>query len=202
MIVSEKDAINRLESPGNLINRLRGGTSRRDAMGLFGVASQHDIKPMNGNGSIGQIAVSSNSAKLEIPAFVNPFDKNTSSIKTALVPTMANLAKQMELPTKTEPAIPGLDNLLDNADSRIKLSLAHDRALDTLVDAVGMMKLKLDDIKPDKLPAVITATSKVVDQIQRQRIESNKNRDGREVHFHFYTPERKKVEDYQVIEVG
>lgn len=182
MIISEKDAVARLESSGNLINRLRSsGYSRRDSMGLFGLRSG-ESKPEH---------------KIEVPTFVNPFDKSDSQA-TALAPIPFKSSPPSE-PTENEP---NLDNLLDNANSRIKLGFAHDEALDTLVDAVKTMRIKLEEIRPDKLPSVIAATSKVVDQIQRQRIDANKNRDNRETHYHFYVPERKKVEEYEVIDVG
>lgn len=179
MIVSEKEALERLGSPLNLMNRLHTATaSKRDAMGLFGMSSQKNNDNIKLNPSP--------------PTFVNPFSKPQTALP-------AGQTNSPEFPSSENPDI---DNLLDNADSRIKLTLAHDKALDTLVSAVDMVKNKLDDIKPEKLATVIAATSKVVDQIQRQRLESNKIKSGKEVHFHFYTPTQKKVDEYDVIDVG
>ena len=197
MIVSNKDALDRLESPMNLINRLNSGVRRRDAMGLFGIG--------NGNGkpaipTTSLVEGNRESDKLEIPEVsFNPFQKST-----ALVPQTSNppVPSKPTLPPSSGAEAPNLDNLLGNADSQIKLSLAHDKALGVLDQALDELKIKVSEIKPDKLPGVIAATSKVVDQIQRQRIDANKARGNREVHFHFYTPERKKVEDYEVVEVG
>jgi len=198
MIVPEKDAIERLSSPLNLINRLRSANNnnrKNSAMDLFQPSRQGEVQEQHSGQQHG--------------GFVNPFDKvaNKLSDNTALIPT-----KHLNPPTiknsspiiehSQEQQAPNLDTLLDNADSRIKLGIAHDTALDTLVSAVGLLKTKLDDMKPDKLPSAIMATSKVVDAIQRQRLDQAKNKQGREVHYHFYTPTQKKVDDYEVIEVG
>lgn len=192
MIVPEKEAIARLESPLNLMNRLRsssgsgnGSNSRSRAMDLFQPSRQAEVQEQQPG------------------EFINPFDKtsNTSGNTTALIPTKQTAAVSSASAADSQQQ-PNLDTLVDNADSRIKLGIAHDRALDTLVNAIGLMKTKLDDMKPDKLPSAITAASKVVDAIQRQRIDQAKNKQGKEVHYHFYTPTQKKVEDYEVIEVG
>lgn len=196
MIVPEKEAIARLESPLNLMNRLRsssgsgnGSNSRSRAMDLFQPSRQAEVQEQQPG------------------EFINPFDKtsNISSNNTALIPTKQTAAVSSASAADSQQqdsSSPNLDALVDNADSRIKLGIAHDRALDTLVNAIGLMKTKLDDMKPDKLPSAITAASKVVDAIQRQRIDQAKNKQGKEVHYHFYTPTQKKVEDYEVIEVG
>lgn len=180
MIVSDDDAISRLSSPLNLMNRLKSPSSngRRDAMGLFGI----------------------NNKDKEVRTSFNPFKReDPPEESTALVPAGKPEDNPPETPAEKPPS---LDSLIDNADSQIKLASAHDEALGVLVDSVKMIKLKLDDIKPEKLPAVIAATSKVVDQIQRQRIDANKGQAGKSVHFHFYTPTQRKVEEYDVVEVG
>lgn len=186
MLVSDKDALERLNSPSNLMNRLKSITGNRSkAMNLFGIGRTETAK--------------TNETK---PAgFTNPFQANPEQ-NTSLVPhtnPSHNPANTDAAESESEPKV---DDLVGNADVQIQLAHAHDKSLATLVSAVDMLKLKLDDIKPDKLPAVITATSKVVDQIQRQRIDASKSREDRQVHFHFYTPTQKKMEDYQVIEVG
>jgi len=175
MIVPEKDAIQRLSSPLNLINRLRTVTPHKpNAMDLF----------QGHQGNINTSLALSNPTTAESSDFVNPFSKTTA------------------VPESPSHSSPNLDTLLDNANSRIKLGIAHDTALDTLVSAVGILKTKLDDMKPDKLPSAIMATSKVVDSIQRQRLDQAKIKSGKEVHYHFYTPTQKKTEDYEIIEVG
>lgn len=179
MLVSDKDALERLSSPMNLMNRLKSasGSQRRNSMGLFGIG-RDNTKPA-------------------VSTFQNPFHK---SEETSLVIPSKDLPETpADSPESNEPS---LDTLVNNADSQVQLALAHDEALKTLVNSVKLMNMKLDDIKPDKLPSVISATSKVVDQIQRQRIDANKERGNRSVHFHFYTPTQKRMEDYDVVEVG
>lgn len=186
MLVSDKDALTRLSSPDNLMNRLRSaqGSNRSKAMNLFGIGRD---KP----------EVIDRVTEIKPAGFQNPF-LSKSTEETSLVPS--------NNPTSTPPepadSEPKTDDLVSNADTQIQLAQAHDKSLETLVNAVKMLNVKLDDIKPDKLPAVITATSKVVDQIQKQRIDATKSRQDRQVHFHFYTPTQKKIEEYNVIEVG
>lgn len=196
MIVPEKDALARLNSPLNLINRLSNISTCKDGMSLFGI----DKSNGNGNAQTSRPLLTPDIPK---PEPFNPFAKPASSNpSTALaVSNSKTSTASSQLPADNTPPTVNLDSLLDNADSKIKLAHAHDKALDTLVSAVDLMKLKLDDIKPDKLPSVIAATSKVVDQIQRQRIDMNKNKTGREVHYHFYTPNQKTIDDYEVIDV-
>ena len=180
MLVSDKEALERLGSPLNLMNRLSSARNKTNSMSVFGINNNHNNKIV----------------RESTPAF-NPFQRQVSLENTALIP-----APSSSPISSPEPKQPNLDDLVNNSNSQIKLGLAHDTALEVLVDAVKMMKMKLDDIKPDKLPSVISATGKVVDQIQRQRIDANKGRDSREVHFHFYTPTQKTMEDYNVIDVG
>lgn len=212
MIVSDQDAQSRLGSPLNLMNRLNNITSkRRDAMGLFGINKVSDDIHVRQPGDKPSVDINTDN-KLkededeEVKTTFNPFHKKRT---TALVPlpnhpsNLPNYTPPTSSSAETsESAEPQVEDLIGNVDTQVKLGLAHDKALDTLVCAVDLMKMKLDDIKPDKLPGVISATSKVVDQIQRQRIDINKNKGNRDVHFHFYTPTQKKLEDYTVVEVG
>jgi len=171
MIVNEKDAAKRLNSPMNLINRLKNSTSsRNNAMSLFGigVSKQDSVEAGQCRSSV---EVELESPK---PSF-NPF-----------IPP----------PPETK-----LEDILDNHDSQIKLGLAHDTALELLNASVKMLSGKLDDVRADKLPAVISAASKTVESIRKERAESAKNGKDREVHYHFYTPEQKKVSEYKIIDV-
>lgn len=95
-----------------------------------------------------------------------------------------------------------VDELIEGVDNKVDLALAHDRALKTLNEAIELTRSKMDDIKADKLPSVVTAMSKVVDGISRARLEQQKINKGTEVHHHFYMPEQRKIETYDVVEVG
>ena len=94
-----------------------------------------------------------------------------------------------------------LDSLIQNHEAQIQLGLAHNNSIDLLNRSIGLLSAKLDDVKADRLPAVISTASKVVESIRRERAESAKNNREREVHYHFYTPQQKKIEDFEVIEV-
>jgi hypothetical protein len=173
MIINEQEAVARLNSPTNLINKLKNmtGAKRQSAMQLFGVGREKkEFLPA-------------------LPAPFNPFQVQPQEAINLPVPTPTNL------PDTT------LDNILENHDSQIKLGLAHDNALVLLNNSVKMLADKLDDVKADKLPAVISAASKTVESIRKERSEASKNNKDREVHYHFYTPEQRKVSDYEVVEV-
>lgn len=174
MILNNEEAMKRLNSPLNLINRLKSNSSKSIAMSLFG------LRP--GNDNIKKVEIKKES--------FNPFEA-LKELDKIVIEAATDLPEQ---PAK-------LDDILHDSDRKIKLSLAHDLALETLTASVTRMRDTVNDVRPDKLPSVIAATSKVVESIRRERNEASKNDKDREVHFHFYTPQQKKVIDYDVIEV-
>jgi len=176
MIVNENEAVKRLNSPSNLINRLRATSTRTNAMSLFGIGKKNvDIKTED--------------KMIEaVSASFNPFPPQTSSQIPAVIPPIENPS-------------PVLGDILDNHDSQIKLGLAHDSALKLLNNSIELLSTKLDDVKADKLPAVISAASKTVESIRRERNEAAKMGKDKEVHYHFYTPQQKTVAEYQIIDV-
>ncbi len=95
-----------------------------------------------------------------------------------------------------------IDHLMQDADTEIKLATAERNAIELVNSSIEIMKLKLDEVKPEKLPAFASAAGKIVTDIRRERSESAKNRSNQNVHFHFYTPEQKKLQDYEVIDVN
>jgi hypothetical protein len=182
MIVKDADAIKRLESPMNLINRLRRETvneKKNNAMSLFGMNRKRDE-------SMPLAAVESHTLAApkqieEALVSFNPFQHPPSS---------------SQVPSSTS-----LDNILENHDAQIKLGLAHDSALKLLNDSISQLAAKLDDVRADRLPAVISAASKTVESIRKERNENSKSNKDREVHYHFYTPTQKPISDYEVIDV-
>jgi len=181
MIIKDEDAIKRLNSPINLINRLRRengkDNKKNNAMSLFGIRQAPPER-----------------TKTE-PSF-NPFQPLAAT--TSPIETPSELPSA---PAKQEDE-PNLDTILKNNNSLIKLSLAHDNAVELLNASVSALSAKLDDVRADRLPAVISAASKTVESIRRERLEASKNNKDREVHYHFYTPEQKKIEQYEVIDVA
>jgi len=170
MLLTNKEAESRLNSPLNLMNKLRSKSdSRTNAMSLF-------IPPKK--------------MEEKIKTF-NPFEdvKITESI------TAAPASEQNNPPAET------ISNLIENHESQVQLGLAHDTALKLLNNSVTMLADKLDDIKADKLPGVVTAASRVVESIRRERSEASKNTKDKEVHYHFYTPQQRQISEYEVIDV-
>lgn len=107
------------------------------------------------------------------------------------------------IPPATQPQAenPTLDDLLEDSETNIKLATAHNNAVKLLHNSIDMLSTKLDNVKADKLPSVIAAASKTIESIRRERNESAKQNKGRDVHYHFYTPVQKKLEDYEILEV-
>ena len=119
--------------------------------------------------------------------FVNPFSKTDQTLPT-------------ESSKSSEPSI-RTDDLIEDPDNKIKLATAHNNALDLLNSAVIQLKTDLTNVDSTKLPGVITAASKVVESIRKERLEVHKTGRDKEVHHHFYMPEQKKIEQYEVIDV-
>lgn len=94
-----------------------------------------------------------------------------------------------------------LDSLIQNHESQIKLGLAHDKSLSLLSRSIDILGAKLDEVNASRLPAVVMAASKVVESIRKERLEARKTDKDREVHYHFYTPQQKKVEEFEIIDV-
>lgn len=193
MLVNNDEAAKRLASPMNLINQLRAshgnngnGNKKNNAMSLFGIGRKKEETLIE-----------------EVQVTFNPFSTKEES-QTSLLPQLSSQA----LPVKILPQVlpqserpERLDNILENHESQIKLGLAHDRALDLLNRSVEALSLKLEDVKADRLPSVISAASKTVESIRKERSESAKNGKDREVHFHFYTPTQKSISEFEVIDV-
>lgn len=168
MLINDREAAARLNSPMNLINRLaasKNNDKRNNAMSLF-------IPP---------------SAKSEEKTSFNPFS-HIQEVKETIKASEPEYAST-------------LDKILENNESQIKLGLAHDSALNLLTNSIAVLAAKLDDVKADKLPGAITAASKVVESIRKERLENAKNDKDREVHYHFYTPAQKNINEYEVIDV-
>lgn len=195
MLVNDKDALARLSNPNNLMNRLKdSGSKRAGAMDLFGINRKTvDIKTEEKlEEPEEKIKTSFNGGKM-----INPFAKSEPiSTRNTSIQRLPNT----QLAEENEEKI-NLDNILQDNEAQIRLGLAHDNALKLLNGAVDAMSLKLDEIKPDKLPSVISAASKVVESIRRERLESAKQGKDKDVHFHFYTPEQKSISAYEVIDV-
>ncbi len=181
MIVNNEEALKRLNSPMNLINKIKNTTTRKDAMSLFGIGKEK--------------------IKEEVKITFNPFEKVQEplrdSIDKALTTPVQISVSEANRETETK-----LGDLLDNHDSQIKLGLAHDQALALLNSSVALLATKLDDVKADKLPSVISAASKTVESIRRERNEQAKNGKNQDVHYHFYTPQQKTLADFQIIDVA
>lgn len=173
MLIGKEEADKRLNSNGNLLNRLRSGdlkVSRRDrAMELFGIGRKEE--------------------KLT-SSFINPFQPQG--------------AIPVPVPSKTsfpesKPQIDPAEIPAEEVDTREKLERIQHEALNTLMLAIKETKDKIKDLHPAKAADVAAKMGKIVDAIR-----SDKNRAGvkdKQVHLHFYTPEPRKIEEFEVIDV-
>lgn len=186
MLIRDSEAIERLGSPLNLLNRMRNTSPRSKSMNLF-IPSKESKSPS------GSLPTSSSFT----PSFSSAIDKTRDiPINPEVLPAELILSRhEIKNEIKT-------DDLIDSADNKIKLAHAHDQALSTLNKAMEALHRNIDDIRPDRLPSVISSTNKVVESIRRERIETAKSKSGKDVHLHFYTPVQKQASDYEIIEVG
>jgi hypothetical protein len=197
MLVNDKDAVARLASPMNLMNRLSSAkNSRNSAMSLFGIGCYAEPGRKN------TATLATQKPAEEVKITFNPFQalptkQSPVEQSKALQPLTASVFPQIST-VSTEPL---LSDILENHDSQIKLGLAHDKALELLNRSVDLLATKLDDVKADKLPSVISAASKTVESIRRERSEAFKNGKDKEVHYHFYTPIQKTIQQFEVIDV-
>jgi hypothetical protein len=190
MIINNNDAVNRLSSPHNLMNRLSSLKSkdRKGAMNLF-------IPPSAGVDVSVKRVTNEDIPEVTFNRRIKEDTQSTGLINLPAAPTITSLPDTQ----KSEES--KIEQLIPNAEEQIKLAQAHDNALAVVNDAVRILHAKLDDIKADKLPSVIAAASRVVTDIRRERNEATKNQNNRDVHYHFYTPEQKTVSDYEIIDV-
>ena len=193
MIISDKEATARLNSPINLINQISSNSTNKrnnSPMNIFGMNKQ----PASQASPQASPEIEVKEIEVKEESF-NPFQKSQSP-KNEPTSAVVEQALTKALTDKTS-----IDNLIDNSESQIRLGLAHDSALNVLTRSLDMLSTKLDDIKADKLPAVVSAASKTVESIRRERSEASKNNKGQDVHYHFYTPVQRKISDFEVIEV-
>lgn len=179
MLVDNKAAEKRLNSPLNLMNRLSslGGKKAKsnDAMTLF-------------TGRKSKVESS-----VERLPFINPFAPE-NSVEAVSKECRSSFSNESQSSLS-------LDTILEDSSTKIKLGLAHDKALDLLVNSVSALSAKLDDVSAGKLPQTILAASKVVESIRKERAETARNDKDKEIHYHFYVPEQKAVKDFEVIDV-
>lgn len=213
MIIDDKAAAKRLNSPLNLINRLNDQKNGRakHAMDLFGLnrsaAPQNGKKENNSSTSEAKCEWSFQSNK------TGTSNNPSTNPSTEIIPrngshngynSINNEGTQKSNGNENKEHLEGVktDDLIDNADNQLELSQAHNNALKLMTASINQLSAKLDNVRADRLPAVITAASKVVENIRKERSEAAKGDKEKDVHYHFYVPVQKKIADYgEVIDV-
>lgn len=180
MLIDQEECEKRLNNPLNLMNKMRNGfnVGKKNAMDLF-VRSKE--------------AVEVEIEKKSVIPFKNPFQQ--SSLVVSSIPSIPSISTTEN---------PKAEDLIDDSDSKIKLALAHDSALELLTTGLERLNngMKSGNIEEKKIPAILTATSKIITDIRKERLEREKNNKGdANVHYHFYCPEQRKIDTYEVIEV-
>lgn len=191
MLISNEEAIKRLTSNNNLINKMKTNSH----MSLFGVGRQASPEKVK------TVDISISKKEIKDDEVIVTFNKTFNPFKEINISTSNSLIKEIKIAEENKH--PTIDQLVNNNDVQIKLSQAHDSALLVLTKSLSSLweKLDADEIKADKLPSVIAATSKVVESIRKERNEATKNHSDQSVHYHFYTPQQKKMSEYPVIDV-
>lgn len=93
---------------------------------------------------------------------------------------------------------------INDSDTKIKLALAHDNALDLLTKSINYLRTRLDsnDVKVSAVPGIMISSNKVISDIRKERLEREKARTGENIHYHFYCPNQRKIDEYEVIDVS
>lgn len=147
MILDDKSVDKRLESPNNLMNRLKVIKDKKSPL---------------------------------------PFSR-TKDAEIVSVPS----DKQKAL------AIPGIEDLIDNFESKVQFGKAHASALDLLVDSLHSLKCRLGDVKkPEQLTNIASSMTKILGQIK----EHQKGKDGGDlVQINIYAPQYREITEYETI---
>jgi len=172
MLIDSDEVQKRLNNPLNLMNRMRAGLTAPKR-----TAMDLFVKK-NPEGSGSSESVQSNPASL--PAVVIP----------------ASVAA-------TDGTQVSSDDLIDDFDAKVKLAAIEINALDLLNNSITNLadKVNKDNVKTSSIPAIISSASRVITDIRKERLEREKNNKNENVHYHFYCPTQRKIEDYDVIEV-
>lgn len=178
MLINESEVEKRLNNPLNLLNRMKSGLTsqvKKDAMSLFVKKEEKEEKE-------------------ERPDF--EFNKVSPEVISTNTPA--------KVTTPLPSSSPSSDDLIDDNDSKIKLAIAHDSALDLLTNSLNSLNLKVRDneIKASSMPSIISSASRVITDIRKERLEREKGKESENVHYHFYCPIQKSISDYEVIEVA
>jgi len=187
MLINSKAADERLTSGSNLINRLRAGregSGRGGSLAIFGVGRTKEQPPAQEN---------------KLTFTIPTFEARTELIVSPPASQVASSDSSQS--TNLQPATPTLDQLVPNANTELKLTQVHDKAVDVLHTAMDEVKRRLPEVQKVKdVAAIVAQMNKVVTDIRTDRNKKEKP-DG-DVHIHFYTPERRQLNDYPVIEVN
>lgn len=177
MLLNDSEALARLASPDNLMNRLRSAsstTARSSAMNLFGV----------GKGNVASTPVKAVEVLPPTRPSFNPFPTPSAAVVVT-----------------EESSSPSIDDLVPNNETQVKLTSIHDDSLDLLSSAITELRNNVSNIKPEKLPAVVSAASKIVDQIRKERVDAAKAGLEKKTSYVFYTPSQRKLSEYQEVSV-
>src|SRR6266571_5140493 len=200
----------------NLINQLsaRKTSSKDSMMSIFGIGKVDNHSARSTPGKTEWRSVETKSVELDSPKQVQALPdspiilqvlpEKTSSLEKIEIPQhplLNDILENPESPAKLASSNIKLNDILENPESQIKLGLSHDAALGLLLNSVNLLTERLSEVSANKLPAVIAAAGKTVESIRKERHEMNKDKNDREVHYHFYVPAQKSVEDYEVIDV-
>lgn len=180
MLINEEELNRRLNNPLNLINSMKNGVNgkKNSALSIF-------IKP----------------SVEEENTFKSPFQQKDadSQSSVALIPTAVTPAESINSRNDQSPST---DDLIDDADGAIKLAQVHNNSLEVMGLAVGRLKDNINNVNVKQLPSIVSGLSKVVTDIRKERSERDRERTNETVHYHFYCPEQKKIEQFEVIDVG
>lgn len=183
MLINNDEMEKRLNNPLNLLNRVKSGTL--------------------GSGAVKKEALSLFTKGKSVAVPVTETERVEVSFARSNSSTPSNLpARKETIPLPADS--PSVSVLIDDADAKIKLSQAHDNALELLTSSINSLKKKVEEgeVKASSIPSIITSASRVITDIRKERLEREKANEGQNVHYHFYCPEQKKISEFEIIDVA
>lgn len=139
---------------------------------------------------------------IESPPSSNPF-ANLQLVPAAITPPEPPSVYSPTIPDNPDEEDKATTQVLDDLEVKIKRETIQSAALDVLsksVQALGQKITAGEVAKPKDLADIARKMSGIVTDIKKG--EEPKDKDNKTVHLHFYTPERKKLSDFEVIDVG
>jgi len=180
MKITPEELQRRLRSSNNLCNRLNPNSPQKSKKG-------NDSNNRNNCGRVSDVP----NAPIEI--------RNVAAILSAAENNAAKVSRGLDGILSPE-QVRYADKTLIQRDNKLSIKEVQDVALTRLMDSMGLLTVEDISSESPKNISIIAANLSRVHSNLRERIDDTGKEAGKVV-INLYTPEQKKIEDYDVIEV-